>query len=188
MRRSGLGGRAGDRSMLPHEISAGARTVAHIARHFVELQSAAGRLVASFEASKRGYFTPTEDEEVRHMLVSYWQSRNALIELVYSFLDDTRLRAEARPAAFLVAFAGALVLVDAARFLRERFHDRPIVREKLNEPEPWFGIPEGTYDTIQRSLTSPVHVWHLYHAVRYFDEHEAQLRALARVEPLADVL
>jgi hypothetical protein len=87
-----------------------------------------------------------------------------------------------------VAFAGALVLVDAARFLRENFHDRPIVRHKLNEPEPYFGIPEGTYDAIQRSLTSPVHAWHLYHAVMYFDENQVALRALGRDPALAPLL
>ncbi len=170
--------------MYPEQLTSGARTVTALAVHFSEMQERAWQLKAGFEASHRGYFTPSEDEETRHLLVSYWQSRNALIELVYSFLDDNQLPDEMRPAGFLVAYSGALVLVDAARFLRENFHDRPIVREKLNEPEPYFGIPEGTYDTIQRSLTSPVHAWHLYHAVTYFDENQTALRALARGEPL----
>jgi hypothetical protein len=170
------------------QIASGARTVGAIAVHFSEMQERARQLMAGFDASQRGYFTPSEDEETRHLLVSYWQSRNALIELVYSFLDNRQLPDEMRPAGFLVAFTGALVLVDAARFLRENFHDRPIVRKKLNEPEPYFGIPAGTYDTVQRSLTSPVHAWHLYHAVRYFDENQAELRGLARGEPLEPLL
>ena len=174
--------------MYPDEIISGTRTVDSIAVHFAEMQERALQLKTGFDASQRGYFTPSEDEETRHLLVSYWQSRNALIELVYSFLDDNRLPAEAGPAGFLVAFAGALVLVDAARFLRENFHDRPIVRHKLNEPEPYFGIPEGTYDAIQRSLTSPVHAWHLYHAVMYFDENQVALRALGRDPALAPLL
>lgn len=174
--------------MYPEQITSGARTVTWIALHFSEMQDRARRLKAGWEASHRGYFTPSEDDDARHLLVSYWQSRNALIELVYWFLEDTRVPTEARPASFLVAFTGALVLVDAARFLRENFHDRPIVRDKLNEPEPHFGIPEGTYDTIQRSLTSPVHVWHLYHAVKYFDEHETEFRDLAHDEQLAPLI
>ena len=150
-----------------------------LAVHFSEMQDRAFQLKNAFVASHRGYFTPSEDDETRHLLVSYWQSRNALIELVYSFLDDASPRsADMRPASFLVAFSGALVLIDAARFLRENFHDRPVVRQKLNEPEPHFGIPEGTYDAIQRSLTSPVHAWHLYHAVTYYDENQAALCAM----------
>ena len=169
--------------MFPEQVAAGARTVTAVARHFGELQANAKHLLATLSVSKRGYFTPTEDEEVRHLLVSYWQARNALIELVYQFKDDAELGRDHRPAAFLVAFAAALVLIDAARFLRENLHDRPVVRAKLNEPEPAFGIPQGTYDTVQASLTSPVHAWHLYHALQYWEQHQAELRELGK-DPL----
>ncbi len=174
--------------MLPEQILAGARTVTSVSSHFDELKREALKLLDSFGASRRGYFTPWEDEEVRHLHVSYWQSRNALIELVTSFHDDEDLSNELRPAGFLVAYAGALVLIDAARFLREHCHDRPVVRAKLNEPEPYFGIPEGTYDQIQKSLTSPVHAWHLYHAAWYYSEHRAELNKLAADGPLAPLL
>lgn len=169
--------------MFPEQITAGARTVTAVARHFAELSAGARHLLSTLAVSKRGYFTPTEDEEVRHLLVSYWQARNALIELVYQFKDDRELREEQRPAAFLVAFAAALVLIDAARFLRENLHDRPVVRAKLNEPEPAFGIPQGTYDTVQASLTSPIHAWHLYHAVQYWEQRQGELREVGQDIP-----
>ncbi len=174
--------------MIPEEIFAGARTVIGVAEHFVDLKQTAFGMFESYVASNRGYFTPTEDEEVRHLLISYWQSRNALIELVVSFRDDEHLTDETRPTGFLVAYAGALVLVDAARFLRLYCEDRPIVRAKLNEPEPSFGIEAGTYDRIQKSLTSPVHAWHLYHAAQYFDDHQRQLQELAQDDLLAPLL
>ncbi|MBC7856585.1 MAG: hypothetical protein IAF94_24415 [Pirellulaceae bacterium] len=166
--------------MFPEQIAAGARTVTAVARHFSELTADAKHLLATLSVTKRGYFTPTEDEEVRHLLVSYWQARNALIEMVYQFQADEELRQEHRPAGFLVAFAAALVLIDAARFLRENLHDRHVVRAKLNEPEPAFGIPEGTYDSVQASLTSPIHAWHLYHALGYWEQHQWELRELGK--------
>ncbi|MGQ0636917.1 MAG: YiiX/YebB-like N1pC/P60 family cysteine hydrolase [Planctomycetaceae bacterium] len=174
--------------MLSAQIAADAKTVVDVGRHFQALQARAAQLLATYEASRRGYFTPSEDDETRHLLISYWQSRNALIELLFAFKGGDQLPEELRPAAFLTAFAGALTLIDAARFLRDHFHSRPTVREKLNEPEPHFGIPPGTYDRIQASLTSPVHLWHLYHAVRYFDENEQSLRELARDDNLAAVV
>ena len=185
--------------MLPETILAGVRTVTTVSEHFQELQQAALSMLQSYSASNRGYFTPSEDEQVRHLLVSYWQSRNALIELVVSFhssssddaREENRLSDELRPAGFLVAYAGALVLIDAARFLRRHCDERPIVVTKLNEPEPYFGIPEGTYDKVQKSLTSPVHIWHVYHAARYFEDHQDQLRGLARgtaLEPLLQII
>ena len=73
----------------------------------------------------------------------------------------------------------ALLLVDAARFLRELCRNSRLLRHKLNEPEPHFGIPGGTYDSVQKSLTNPRHAWHLYHAARFFQEHCDELSSLA---------
>jgi hypothetical protein len=171
--------------MTPDDIMAGARTVAQVAVHFDELKQASLARQARGVTTARGYFTPTEDEEGRHMLVSYWQARNALLDLVTTFRHDRHLPDELRPAAFLVAYAAAVLLVDAARFLHESFKDNPIVRAKLNEPEPHFGVPPGVYDAVQSSLTSPRHAWHLYHAMRYLDEHGAELRRLADDPALA---
>lgn len=169
--------------MSADELSRGAVTVSHLSEHFNSLKKRANALIESFQASRRGYFTPSEDEQTRHLLVSYWQSRNALFELVNSFHKVDRFDKEEQPLALLVAYTGALVLVDVARFLREKFHDRPVVRAKLNEPEPYFGIPEGTYDLVQKSLTSPVHAWHLYHASTYITRHRGELEAKTRHSP-----
>ena len=59
-----------------------------------------------------------------------------------------------------------------------------MVRTKLNEAEPTFDIPRGAYDRIQKSLTSPVHAWYLYHALRFWDENGDALRKQASQTPL----
>jgi hypothetical protein len=174
--------------MTSDEILLGAETVAHLSVYFDELRGQAVELKQQVQARTRGYFTPSEDERTRQLLISYWQSRLALYELVTSFRDDASLPAELRPAAFLVAYGGAVLLVHAARFLRETFGNHPVVRAKLNEPEPHFGIPADTFDCVQRSLTSPRTAWHLYHAIKYFQSHEPELRALAASGPLAPVM
>ena len=160
----------------------------HLHQHMEELRQAALDMLHTFGGVERGYFTPTEDEQARHLLVSYWQSRNALFEVVHRFQerraepgsDEDRLHA------FLVAYAAAVILVDAARFMRESFRDHAPIVSKLNEGEPHFGIPEGVYDTIQQSLTSPINAWHLYHANEHFDRHEKDLRAAARGDALME--
>ena len=174
--------------MTPEEITAGARTIVHLAGYFDELGQTVEKLLEDARASRRGYFTPSEEETVRRLQVSYWQSRGALFDVALSFRDDRELSETVRPEAFLVAYAAAVLLVHAARFLRESFEPLPAVRGKLNEPEPSFGIPQGMYDTVQKSLTSPRHAWHLYHAMRYFDEHERELRAKASDPLLAGVM
>ncbi len=165
--------------MFSDEILAGARTVAHMSVYFEELKAAALELAVQVPAQDRGYFRPAEEDRARGLLVSYWQSRNALFELIAGLRRDHRPDDPEHPAAFLVAFAAAVLLVDAARFLRENFHRHPVVREKLNEPAPEFGIPAGTYDAVQRSLVGARHAWHLYYAIIYFDEHQAELHRLA---------
>ena len=157
--------------MTSEHVVAAARTVNQVADHFIRLKERANELIDAYEASNRGYFTPTEDEGTRHLFVSYWQSRNALIELVNSYRQYEKFDEVDRHGAFLAAYGGALVLVDAARFLRAYAHKRPVIRAKLNEAEPHFGIPAGTYARIQNSLTSPVRAWHIYHATRYFDNN-----------------
>ena len=183
--------------MFPESTVSGARTVIDITVHFEHLKQVAASLFEKSSASKRGYFTPSEDERVRQLLVSYWQSRNALIELVVTLhrtseLTDTTetFSSQQRAADFLVAWTGALVLVDAARFLRDNCSNRPTVLTKLNEAEPSFGIAAGTYDRIQASLTSPVHVWHLYHAREYWKANRNLLAEIAHdteLAPLVDI-
>jgi hypothetical protein len=169
--------------MLPYAITDSARTVLQVADHFACLRQRATALLTELNVTERGYFTPTEDEQVRQLLVSYWHTRNALFEVVLENRDyDVEASQEERNARFLLGFGGALVLIDAARFLRDNVHDRPIVRSKLNEAEPTFDIPVGVYDRIQKSLTSPVHAWYLYHALRYWEEHERDLRAVAATD------
>ena len=177
--------------MLPDALQAHARTVAHLAVYFEELKQAALRLRDQFAVRERGFFSPSEDEAARQLLISYWMARTALFEVVISYRDAESLPPSLQPARFLIRYAAALLLVDAARFLRENYHDQPAIRAKLNEPEPHFGIPAESYDTVQRSLTSPVHVWHLYHAVRYHEEHASDLHALLcdpLLAPLVEVV
>lgn len=177
--------------MLPDALQAHARTVAHLAVYFEELKQAALRLREQFAVRERGFFSPSEDEAARQLLISYWMARSALFEVVISYRDAESVPPPLQPARFLIGYAAALLLVDAARFLRENYHDQPVIRAKLNEPESHFGIPPESYDTVQRSLTSPVHVWHLYHAVRYQEEQATELHALAAdplLAPLVEVV
>jgi len=165
--------------MISQSTIADARTTVLLAEHFEQLKQTAAAMRRGFSARQRGYFTPAEDEQTRHLLVSYWQARNALFELVLDL--GARMDASARVDrhTFLIAYGAACVLVDGARFLRESFGDNAVVLAKLNEPEPAFGIPACVYDTVQKSLTSPGHAWQLYQANQHFDQHRQQLSEAA---------
>lgn len=170
------------------ELESGLRTVVQMAEYFRDLKLRAAAIAERIKPQERGYFSTVEDDDTRPILVSYWHARNALFDLITSFQDDDELDDGSRREAFLIAFAAALLLVDAARFLREVAHLRPIVRRKFNEPAPQFGVPGGVYDAVQKSLVSARHGWHLYHAVHYFDDHEAELREIGQGTEYAPLL
>jgi hypothetical protein len=135
----------------------------------------------------RSYFTPSEDESIRQVLITYWQLRSALFELVYELRIAGQDKRNNYDQLFFAGYAGALVLLDAARFLRERFHESALIRQKLNEPEPSFGIPGGLYNSIQESWTNPNHIWHMFAAARYFEKNKDRLVSL-RSNPELDSL
>lgn len=161
--------------MAGHDVDGGAQTVLRIAEYFAELKQAVSQFAETTAVTQRGYFSATEDHRARGLLISYWHARNALLELVSDYRRRVARLEEADDGEFLVPFAAALLLIDAARFLRGLAEDQPVVRRKFNEPEPAFGIPGGTYDTVQKSLVSTRNAWHMYHALRYFELHRQRL-------------
>src|SRR5687768_133345 len=102
--------------MKTEELESGLRTVVQMAEYFRELKSRAALIAVRITPQERGYFTTVEEDDTRAVPVSYWQARNALFELITSFRNDSELDDASRREAFLIAFAAALLLVDAARF------------------------------------------------------------------------
>ena len=165
------------------EFTSHLKTVQQLAEYLQELQEVAASLTEVISTNEQGLFRPDQEFQVLTLLIGYWQSRNALLELVHSIRDDERLYGPSGDVLFLVGFSAALILVDSARFLRETVQGRPIVQRKLNEPQPDFGIPSNVYDTVQKSLLSARHAWHLYHAIKFYRDNETRLLALGDENP-----
>jgi hypothetical protein len=155
-------------------FQASCRTVYSVYSQIADLKKAADEMATYATSLKRAYLTPMEDEAARRILITYWQLRNALLEMVNELRIQGARDRRKYDNLFLPGYAGALVLVDAARFLRDRFHHWTLVRRKLNEPEPSFRIPAGVYDMTQRSWTKPRHIWELFDAAKYYQRHRKQ--------------
>ena len=177
--------------MTSDQLTAAARTVIQTGDYLDELKAGALAIYDAEAVVARGYVTPSEELKLRQLQVSYWQSRSALFELVNELRRDVDRFEKATPEAFLVALAAAALLVDAARFLRETFHPVTVVRRKLDEPDPVYGIPPRMYDDVQRSLVDAHHAWHLWQATRYYDQQRAALAesaAAAGLDPLVAII
>ena len=166
-----------------------AETVIHLDGHMARLKEAAARFHESTTVRDRGFFSPSEDDQVVHLWISYHMARNALLELITKYQHIYASNADARLTDFATAFAAAVVLVDAGRFLRELFADEPVIRRKLNESYELFGIAADSFDAIQMSLSDPMHAVQLYQATNFFDEHHSVLgQEAATDDALQDVL
>ncbi len=155
------------------------RTVVDLADHIERMRQTATTLQQTFGTGDRGFFTPSEDDQVGHLWVSYHMARAALLESIDSVRKRVGKASGEYAGEFAVAYAAALILVYAARCLRDLFGDDPIVRRKLNESYSLYGIREGSFDEIQLSLTDPTNALGIRKANQFYDEHRELLMRLA---------
>ena len=155
-----------------------------LADHFDRLRQNADELIANFETGTRGYFSPSEDDAVTSLWVSYHNGRAALLETISSLRSEfgslpTDELVAKRGVEFLIGYAASLVLVDAARSIRDRFAEDVLVRRKLNEPMVPQGIPANSFDGVQKSLTDPRNALAVRQFGQYFESHREQLATIA---------
>jgi hypothetical protein len=161
------------------EPRAAAATVVELHEYLEQLKAHALSLYGPEALAARGYITPSQELALRQLQLGYWKSRLALLEIVDEIRAATPRPELARPEQFLVALAAAAVLVDAARWMRRTFHKTAVLRRKLDEPDPVYGLPPRMYDNVQRSLVSTSTAWHLWQATRYYDRDRDRLAAEA---------
>jgi len=133
-------------------------------------------------AITRGYFTPEEDELIRERFSKYLTVRAAL----YSVLMDLKpiIFNQIKPndaeynKVFLIAFCTAAMLRRSGRHLIVNFRSNKMIRRKLNEAEPRYGIPRKQFTAVYRSLTSLRNVIIFRQGVKYFEENRNTILGL----------
>lgn len=139
-------------------------------------------------AQQRGYFLPDEDERIRDVYARYLSVRESLMEVVETIQglledpagDDGNGEAwEERLKAFVVGFSAAAMLVRAASFMVDLAAGRSVVRKKLDEAEPRYGIPAKSFTAIYKSLGSTRKMWRFHGAMRFYEMHRQDIALLA---------
>jgi uncharacterized protein YycO len=155
-------------------IKDSAQTVIDLYVHFAELKSIALEIREETQAIEKGYFSPNEEQQTKHLLITYLYSRSALFELILELkdqLNSEKLGEEEKDQYFLIGYSAALILVYAAQFLFKTFDDIPIVRAKLNEADKHLGIPKNSYNDVIQSLIETENVLDIYYARKYYEKH-----------------
>lgn len=144
------------------------------------------------QAEGRGYFLPDEDERVRAVFARYLVARAVLHETIHDLRPlrhgiGTPSREE-QIGAFAVAACAACMLMRAGRFMVDSFAGMPVVREKLDEAEPRFGIPAQQFSRIYRAVNHPLNLLRFARAIRYATLHRPEIEALMADSEMAPIL
>jgi len=156
---------------LGEKLAAEERALAAVIGGLGELEVRFRKFEAGLAAGERSYYRAEDDEEIRRMLVSYLSLRAALLRTVWTYQRHAEVTEErARLRALLLHYTAAAVAYDYAARLVRAFDGSPVAIRKLNEAEPRWDLPAGTYDAIRANLAHVSHRrwleagWQNYHA------------------------
>lgn len=149
------------------------RALAAVITGLDELEARFRKFEKALIAGEKSYYRQEDDDEMRRMLVTYLSYRTALLRLAWFYQrNDQVADGRARLRALLLHYTAAAVAYDfSARFVLA-FDGQETAIKKLNEAEPRWDLPAGTYDAIRANLGHVAHRawleqgWRHYHETR----------------------
>ncbi len=137
--------------LLQNDCDSVRELIAGLDRLEVEMR----KLAAGAVAQRTGYFPPDYDDRVRQLVLAYRNHRLALFEIIHRYRTYRTIPEPGqRLRSFMVAYCAALSLYAKSLAIISAFERVPLVRAKLNEPEPKFGLEEGFFDQVLRGYSS----------------------------------
>lgn len=131
------------------------KTLAEMLAGLEALEKNALRLQRELVAGHRDFYSQADNDAIRQLLFAYFSYRNELLHLIWKYQNH---KSAAEPPhqwrAFLLQLAAASALYESSFKLVTHFAQTPAAIRKLNEAEPLWEIPEGTYDMIRANLAN----------------------------------
>lgn len=132
----------------------------------------------------RGYFTPDEDDRLREMLLAYRGHRRTCYELMDRWREHESDTGAPMPIeAFAVAYAAALALYARSLHFIRSFESSPLIRTKINEPDPKLDVPAGFFDELIEAFCAPSNLWALSRAHWRWHQQRRALHRLGQAHP-----
>jgi hypothetical protein len=143
------------------------------------------------QAEARGYFTPPEDAILRARYANYLASREALAS-VLAALEPVCGRHPARwreqLPALAITLAAAAMLANGSRATIAVAATSRLLRKKLDEPEPSYGIPAKTFARLYRAGTAPRRLARLFEALTWWRENRREFDSISHVAEFGAIL
>eukprot|EP00903_Cladosiphon_okamuranus_P003717 g3715.t1 len=168
---------------LEEMIDRGVKTILAVAEVMPRRENLDRELGEADAAEARGYYLPDEDERLREVFARYLQVRASLREVVAAaepWVDrGHELDTTVRLRIFVVGFTAACLLIRTGSFLMKVVDGRGVLRQKLDEAEPRYGIPRKSLYEVYRLQSSVPRMWKFHQAWRFYDEYRGRISELA---------
>ena len=143
---------------LTEQLAGDERALVAVIGGLADLETKFHAFEADLKAGKRSYYKQADDDEMRRMLVTFLSYRAALLRTVWKYqrhadIDNDKERLNA----LLLHYTAVAVAYDySARFVHAFAGQDEAIR-KLNEAEPRWDLPAGTYNLIRANLANREH-------------------------------
>ena len=152
-----------------------------------EIVAGLDRLEARLEVSpipaavtRRGYFTPDEDDRVRQGVLVYRNYRLAAYEMILRYRDYASVQPpQCQLRCFLVAFGAALVLYAKSLKIIAFAEHVPMLRAKINEPDSKYDLEAGFFDDVLAGYSRLCNYRAILQADGFWRAHRREAHAFA---------
>lgn len=179
-------------SILKHEIESSRDTLLAAAPVMPKRTNLLQEISDAEAAQERGYYHPDEDERLREVYAQYLEVRTALrgvVARIEPWVDmGKRLEREDQLRVFIVGFTAACFLVRSGLFMIGMAEGRRVVRRKLDEAEPRFGIPRKSFTEVYRLQSSVRRMWKFHEAWQFYDRNRAEIHDLHDDSELGEIV
>lgn len=131
------------------------RGLAGVIDGIADLEKTFRTFEAGLASGERSYYNPADDDEIRRMVLSFLALRDATLRTAWAYERHGQLNpGPARDRAARLHATALILSYDLALRFVVAFEDAPVAQKKLNEAEPRWDLPAGTYDTLRAALAN----------------------------------
>lgn len=167
-------------AILTHEIESCRDTLLAVVPVIPKRANLKQEIADAEAAQERGYYLPDEDERLREVYAQYLEVRTALrgvVARMEPWVDKgSELERSEQLRVFIVGFTAACYLVRSGLFMIGMAEGRKVVRRKLDEAEPRFGIPRKSFTEIYRLQSSVRRMWKFHEAWQFYDRNRDEIQ------------
>src|SRR6185295_14752105 len=134
-------------------------------------------LDARKKAANREFYLPEEDDRVRWQFVTFLSYRAALLRIAATYGNYESVREPGlRARCCMLGTAAAGATYESSLKLIGTYQDNVIVRRKLNEREPRWGLPADLFDKVVASASSQANLRMFHEMAMYYVGRQEEWR------------